>query len=140
VGAGDVVMGVEIKIDDITRAQEVSKSLMKELGGTPFRVIDWEELNHNLFTALKMQKVLLLIFLTLIVVVAAFNIVAALTMLVIDKTKQIAIFKAMGMTATTVGQIFCWVGMIIGAVGTVAGVLLGLLCCAVVQQYGYALD
>jgi lipoprotein-releasing system permease protein len=140
VGAGDVVMGVELRIDDINRAQEVSKDLLKELGGTPFRVIDWEELNHNLFTALKMQKVLLLIFLTLIVVVAAFNIVAALTMLVIDKTKQIAIFKAMGMTAATVGQIFSWVGLIIGAVGTAAGVLLGLLVCAVVQQYGYALD
>jgi lipoprotein-releasing system permease protein len=140
VGAGDVVMGVESKIDDITRAQEVSKALMKELGGTPYRVIDWEELNKNLFTALKMQKVLLLLFLTLIVVVAAFNIVAALTMLVIDKTKQIAIFKAMGMTAATVGQIFSWVGLIIGVVGTTAGMLLGLLVCSVVREYGYALD
>jgi lipoprotein-releasing system permease protein len=140
VGQGDVVMGVEIKIDDITKAEEVSKNLLSQLGGTPFRVIDWEELNHNLFTALKMQKVALIIFLTLIVVVAAFNIVAALTMLVIDKTKQIAIFKAMGMSAGEVGQIFTWVGLIIGAVGTACGVALGLLVCSVVQQYGYALD
>jgi lipoprotein-releasing system permease protein len=140
VGAGDVVMGVEIKIDDIGRAQEVSKQLLQQLGGTPFRVIDWEELNHNLFTALKMQKIALIMFLTLIVIVAAFNIVAALTILVIDKTKQIAIFKAMGMSERQVGLIFTWVGLIIGTVGTAAGVGLGLLVCAVVQRYGYALD
>jgi lipoprotein-releasing system permease protein len=140
VGQGDVVMGVEIKIDDIGRAQEVSKKLLQQLGGTPFRVIDWEELNHNLFAALKMQKQALILFLTLIVIVAAFNIVSALTMLVIDKTKQIAIFKAMGMTEAQVGQIFTWVGLIIGVVGTAAGIGLGLLVCAVVQRYGYALD
>jgi len=140
VGAGDVVMGVEIKVDDIGRAQEVSRQLLQRLGGTPFRVIDWEELNHNLCTALKMQKIALIMFLTLIVIVAAFNIVAALTILVIDKTKQIAIFKAMGMSERQVGLIFTWVGLIIGTVGTAAGVGLGLLVCAVVQRYGYALD
>src|SRR5439155_4991520 len=117
VGAGDVVMGVEIKIDDIERAQEVSKKLLVTLGGTPFRVIDWEELNHNLFAALKMQKVALVIFLTLIVIVAAFNIVAALTMLVIDKTREVAIFKAMGLGAGGVARVFQVAGLTIGGVG-----------------------
>jgi lipoprotein-releasing system permease protein len=140
VGAGDVVMGVEIKIDDIDRAQEVSRQMLVDLGGTPYRVIDWEELNHNLFAALKMQKVALVIFLTLIVVVAAFNIVAALTMLVIDKTKEVAIFKAMGMRSSGVARIFQVVGITIGTVGISGGVLLGLLVCLVVERYGYALD
>jgi lipoprotein-releasing system permease protein len=140
VGAGDVVMGVEAKIDDIERAQEVSKKLLQTLGGTPFRVIDWEELNHNLFTALKMQMVALVIFLTLIVIVAAFNIVAALTMLVIDKTKEVAIFKAMGMRSGGVARVFQVAGLTIGGVGIAAGIGLGLLVCKVVERYGYALD
>ncbi len=140
VGAGDQVMGVELKIDEIDRAEEVARKLLGSLGGTPYRVIDWEELNHNLFAALKMQKVALVIFLTLIVVVAAFNIVAALTMLVIDKTKEVSIFKAMGMRSAGVARVFQIAGLTIGCVGIAAGVGLGLLVCKVVESYAYALD
>jgi len=137
---GDVVTGVEMKLDDVEAAKSVAQALHRHLGGTPYRVIDWEELNHNLFTALRMQKVALVIFLTLIILVAAFNIVAAMTMLVIDKTKEIAILKSMGMRSAAIARVFQVAGLTIGSVGTAAGVALGLLCCKVVEQYGYALD
>jgi lipoprotein-releasing system permease protein len=137
---GDVVTGVEMKLDSIDVAADVARALAKTLGGTPYRVIDWMELNHNLFTALKMQKVALVIFLTLIILVAAFNIVAALTMLVIDKTKEIAILKSMGMRAGGVARVFQIAGLTIGLCGTVAGLGVGLLVCEVVSRYGYALD
>ena len=138
--AGDAVTGVEMKLDDVDAAKEVAGGLLRKLGGTPYRVIDWEELNHNLFTALRTQKVALVIFLTLIILVAAFNIVAAMTMLVIDKTKEIAILKSMGMRSASVARVFQIAGLVIGSVGTLAGIGLGLLLCAVVQQYGYHLD
>ena len=139
-GTADVVTGVEMKLDDVDRAVDVARSIVKHLGGTPYRVIDWEELNRNLFAALKMQKVALVIFLTLIILVAAFNIVAALTMLVIDKTKEIAILKSMGMRASGVARLFQVAGLTIGVVGIGCGLLVGLLVCAVVAQYGYSLD
>jgi lipoprotein-releasing system permease protein len=139
-GGGDVVTGVEMRIDDIDRAREIGHRLQVILGGSPYRVIDWEELNHNLFTALRMQKVALVIFLTLIILVAAFNIVAAMTMLVIDKTKEVSIMKSMGMRSLGVARIFQVAGLTIGIIGIGVGELVGLLVCAVVARYGYALD
>jgi lipoprotein-releasing system permease protein len=137
---GDAAMGVEMRVDDIDQAAEISHALLRKLGGSPYRVIDWEELNHNLFTALRMQKVALVIFLTLIILVAAFNIVAAMTMLVIDKTKEIAILKSMGMRSGGVAGVFQIAGLTIGGIGTTAGLALGLLLCLVVRRYGYHLD
>jgi lipoprotein-releasing system permease protein len=137
---GDAAMGVEIRVDDIDQAAEISHALLRKLGGSPYRVIDWEELNHNLFTALSMQKAALVIFLNLITWVAAFNIVAALTMLVIGKIKEIAILKSMGMRSSSVAVVFQMAGLIIGAIGTAAGLALGLLLCLVVRRYGYHLD
>ena len=81
----DTVTGVELKLDDIDKAAGVAKTLYEDLGGPPYHVIDWLELNHNLFAALKMQKVALTVILTLIVIVAAFNIIAAMTLLVLGK-------------------------------------------------------
>ena len=136
----EAVTGVEMKVDDVDRAGEVARMLDFDLGGAPYKVIDWEYLNHNLFTALRMQKIALVIFLTLIILVAAFNIVAAMTMLVIDKTKEIAILKSMGMRAGAIARVFQIAGLVIGAAGTVAGIGLGLLLCKVVERYGYKLD
>jgi lipoprotein-releasing system permease protein len=138
--AGDVVTGVEMKVDDITRAQDIAKDIKATLGGSPYRVIDWEELNHNLFTALRMQKVAIVIILTLIILVAAFNIVAAMTMIVTQKTKEIAILKAMGMRSGVVGRVFIIGGLVIGTIGTACGIAFGMLVCTVVRHYGYHLD
>ena len=140
VGRGDQVMGVELKVKDVDRAEEIAEALEKELGGPPYQVQDWYELNHNLFTALNLQKLALVIILTLIIVVAAVNMVSALTMMVTDKTREIAILKSMGGTSTSVAQVFQVVGIAIGGVGTLIGVAVGLATCYVMSKYGYHLD
>ncbi len=137
---GDVVMGVEMKLHDVSRAKTVARQLEKKLGGDPYVVMDWRELNNNLFTALTLQKLAMLLFLTLLIIVAAFNIVAALTMMVLDKTKEIAILKSMGANSLGVMGVFQTVGLVIGAVGTALGLGYGLLLCFVVARFGYPLD
>jgi len=137
---GDVVTGVEMRIDDIYKSGQVARAVDEALSGSPYRVLDWRELNRNLFTALRLQKFLLGILLTLIVVVAAFGIVATLTMLVIDKTREIAILKSLGMRSAGVARVFQTAGMTIGALGTLAGIALGLAICFLVSRYGYRLD
>jgi lipoprotein-releasing system permease protein len=133
-------MGVELKVKDVDRAEEIAKKLEKALGGVPYQVQDWYELNHNLFTALNLQKVALVIILMLIILVAAVNMVSALTMMVTDKTREIAILKSMGGTSTSVAQVFQVVGLSIGGVGTIIGLAIGLATCYVVSAYGYHLD
>jgi lipoprotein-releasing system permease protein len=139
-GHGDVVTGVELKLDDMERALPVSRELYKKLGGPPYKVIDWEQLNHNLFTALHMQKTVLLIFLTIIIVVAGFNIVAAMTLLVIGKVKEIAILKSMGMRSAGVARLFQAAGLLMGFIGIGAGIVNGMATVAVLRRYGYQLD
>lgn len=140
VGRGDQVMGVELKVKDVERAEEIARKLERALGGPPFQVQDWYELNHNLFTALKLQKLALVIILTLIIIVAAVNMISALTMMVTDKTREIAILKSMGATSPSVSRIFLVLGVAIGGVGTLIGVAIGLVTCYVVSAYGYHLD
>jgi lipoprotein-releasing system permease protein len=140
VGRGDQVMGVELKVKDVDRAEEIAKKLEDALGGPPFQVQDWYELNHNLFTALNLQKLALVIILTLIIIVAVVNMVSALYMTVTDKTREIAILKSMGSTSWSIGAVFVVVGMTIGAAGTIVGLAVGLVTCKVVGTYGYHLD
>ncbi|HKA91497.1 MAG TPA: ABC transporter permease [Haliangiales bacterium] len=139
-GQGDTVNGVEMKVRDVWRAPVVARKLEKLLGPEQYMVMDWRELNNNLFTALSLQKSVLVLFLALIIVVAAFNMVAALTMMVLDKTKEIAILKSMGAPSRGVAGLFQVVGLSIGAVGTVAGIALGLLFGHGLSRYGYKLD
>jgi lipoprotein-releasing system permease protein len=140
VGRGDQVMGVELKVKDVDRAEEIARKLERALGGPPFQVQDWYELNHNLFTALNLQKLALVIILTLIIVVAAVNMISALTMMVTDKTREIAILKSMGASSSSVARVFQLLGVAIGGVGTLLGVTIGLITCYVVSGYGYHLD
>jgi len=139
-GRGDQVMGVELKVRDVERAEAIAQKLEKALGGPPYQVQDWYELNHNLFTALTLQKLALVIILTLIIVVAAVNMVSALTMMVMEKVREIAILKSMGASSSSVALVFQVVGIAIGGAGTVLGVLVGLVTCYVVSRYGYHLD
>ncbi len=140
VGRGDQVMGVELKVKNVDRANKIRDKLERALGGPPYQVQDWYELNHNLFTALELQKLALVIILTLIIIVAAVNLVSSLTMMVTDKTREIAILKSMGATSSSVARVFLLLGIAIGGVGTVIGVLIGLVTCYVVSAYGYHLD
>jgi lipoprotein-releasing system permease protein len=140
VGRGDQVMGVELKVKDVDRADEIAVKLERELGGPPYQVQDWYELNHNLFTALNLQKLALVIILTLIIIVAAVNMISALTMMVTDKTREIAILKSMGATSSSVARVFQLLGIAIGGVGTLIGMTIGLITCYTVAGYGHHLD
>lgn len=139
-GQGDQVLGVELKVEDVDRAHEIADKLELALGPSEYNVQDWRELNRNLFTALTLQKIVLLVILTLIVLVATFNVVSSLIMMVIKKTRAVAILKSMGATSVSIGRIFQTVGLVIGAVGTCVGLSIGLTICTVVQEYGYKLD
>jgi lipoprotein-releasing system permease protein len=145
---GDQVLGVELKVADVSRADEIAEAVADRIaegidaamGGASWDVKDWHELNKNLFTALMLQKIALTIILTLIIAVATFNMVSALMMLVIEKTREIAILKSMGAGSTGVAAIFQVVGLSIGAVGTLCGLSIGLTLCAVVDRFDYRLD
>src|SRR5205085_7078757 len=119
---GDKVMGVELKVKDVERANEIANKLRKRLGEPPFQVQDWYELNQNLFKALTMQKIALLIVLTLIIAVATVNVISAMVMMVTQKKQEIAMLKSMGAESFDLGFVFAMVGTAIGAVGTVIGI------------------
>jgi len=137
--ARGLVFGVELRFADPMTALKVGGEVKRRLDA-PYRVIDWKELNHNLFMALTMQKVIISLVLVLIVVVAAFNIMASLTMIVLSKVREIAILKSMGARTTMVAGVFLVGGTTVGAVGTGLGMLYGLLVCLLAHVYGYPLD
>lgn len=138
-GRGDQVMGVELKVKDVERAEQIAAKLEAALGA-PYTVQDWYALNHNLFAALNLQKLALVIILTLIIIVATVNMVSALTMMVTDKTREIAILKSMGSTSLSIARVFLVLGLAIGGVGTLLGLGIGLTTCFVMSAYGYHLD
>ena len=137
---GDVVTGVDLKIRDVFQARAVAKRVLDALGGPPFRTIDWSELNHNLFTALAIQKLFLRIIIGFIAVVAAFNVLAALAVLVIRKTREIAILKSMGVSNLGVAGIFMSAGVIVWFFGAGLGLLWGYLGGEVLSLYEFPLD
>jgi lipoprotein-releasing system permease protein len=122
---GERVTGLEIKVDDIYRANIIAKSIEKKLG-FPFWARNWMEMNKNLFSALKLEKRVMFIILSLIVLVAAFNIICTLIMIVMEKNKDIAILKSMGATSASIMKIFIYQGVTIGAIGTLMGCIGGL--------------
>jgi lipoprotein-releasing system permease protein len=124
-GLGDAVTGIEARTTNRWEAGDVARQLSDSLG-YPYRVLDWQEVNSQLFQALKLEKLAMRVILLLIVLVAAFNIVSTLTMVVKDKTREIGILKAMGLPARSVRKIFLAQGLVIGIVGTAVGVGIGV--------------
>ena len=124
-GLRNDVTGLEIRTSDRWRAHDVADRLAKTLG-YPYRTEDWQAQNSSLFQALKLEKAGMTLILMLIILVAAFNIVGTLTMVVADKTKEIGILRAMGMPAASIRRIFLAQGFMIGTVGTALGLALGL--------------
>ena len=115
-----IVSGVEIHVDDIDHADKIAEYLQKTLG-FPYYARDWMKMNKNLFSALRLEKIVMFIILILIILVAAFNIVSTLFMVVMEKTKEIAILKSMGASRTNIIKIFSFQGLIIGVTGTLIG-------------------
>jgi lipoprotein-releasing system permease protein len=122
-----------VRLKNAWDAQRVGAELETELG-YPYRAVDWQSLNGSLFQALQLEKLAMGTILLLIVVVAAFNIVSTLTMLVRDKTREIGILRAMGMPVQTIRRVFILQGVVIGVVGTGLGTILGLALGRLVDQ------
>ncbi|GKT10555.1 lipoprotein-releasing ABC transporter permease subunit [Desulforhabdus sp. TSK] len=135
-GIGDVVTGIEVKVKDIYNAREIADGLRSRLKDS-FWVRDWMQMNQNLFSALKLEKAVMFIILTLIILVAAFNIVSSLIMLVMEKTRDIAILKAMGATTASIRKIFVLEGLLIGVSGTILGLLGGFGLCTILKKYQF---
>ncbi len=123
---GNAVTGIELRVSDIYRASEVRKDI-KSILGPGYYGRDWMQMNRNLFSALKLEKFTMFVILTLIILVASFNIVSTLTMNVIEREREIAILKAMGATRGGIMGIFMLQGLLIGLVGTIIGVTSGYL-------------
>jgi lipoprotein-releasing system permease protein len=135
-GFGDRVTGLEVSIDDIYQAQEMSQTIVDKLG-PDFYARDWINMNYSLFSALKLEKIAMFIILTLIILVAAFGIASTLFMMVMKKTKEIAILKSMGATRQSIMRIFVMDGLLIGFFGTSLGLVLGLILCVLLQRYEF---
>ncbi|HET9869956.1 MAG TPA: lipoprotein-releasing ABC transporter permease subunit [bacterium] len=128
---GDNVTGVAVKLDNVDLADRLGREIRTAFGGDYF-VQDWLQVNRNLFTAIHMEKIVMGIILSLIVLVAALNIVNPLTMMVIEKTKEIGILKAMGATDKSVNTIFLFEGMLIGVMGILVGLAAGFVVCEII--------
>ena len=128
--------GVEVKVRDIYAAAAVAQRIRSTLG-YPFWAKDWMQSNRNLFSALKLEKVVMFVILVLIVMVAAFNIISTLIMVVMEKTKDIAVLMTLGATRRSIRRIFAIEGLIIGVAGTATGTALGALLCVLLQRYRF---
>jgi lipoprotein-releasing system permease protein len=133
---GEGVTGIEVKSSNRWDASIVAERITAALGW-PYRTVDWQEQNRSLFQALKLEKLGMGVILLLIVMVAAFNIVSTLTMVVADKTREIGILKAMGLPSKSIRRIFLAQGIVIGVVGTVLGLLLGFGGALALEKYEF---
>jgi len=131
----DTISMLAVNIDDPWNSDEVARRIRDELG-FPYETYDWKSLNASLFSALALEKLAMAVILSLIIIVAAFNIVSMLTMVVADKTREIGILKSMGMTDGTVLRIFMLQGLTIGAIGTLLGGIGGWLLILIVDHFG----
>ncbi|HTY25197.1 MAG TPA: lipoprotein-releasing ABC transporter permease subunit [Desulfomonilaceae bacterium] len=131
---GEGVTGIEVNLADIYSAPKLGSRIESTLG-TPFWTRTWKEMYRNLFSALKLEKMAMFIILTFIVLVAAFNIIIALIMLVMEKSRDIAILKALGATSERIMRIFVVQGMLVGVVGTFLGALAGVAGATILARY-----
>jgi len=135
-GMEGMVTGFEVRVRDVYASNRLARRITRQLG-YPYHATDWIMQNRNLFAALRLEKVVTFIVLVLIVLVAAFNIIGMLTMMVIRKTREIGILKAMGAKSSTVTRIFILAGGFIGIIGTVAGAAFGLVACWLLNKYRF---
>jgi len=136
VGLGNVATGIEARIDDPYRAPQVAAELNKQIG-PPYWVESWTEAHRNVFAALQLEKTVYFLVLLLIILVAAFAIVATLYMVVMEKRRDIGVLKAMGATNGSVAGIFVFKGALIGTLGTSLGALFGYLVCLGLARYHF---
>ena len=132
------VTNIELRIADVNRSREVADQLQRRLG-FPYFAEDWTRLWPNLFSALQLEKTVYFLVLLLMVLIGAFNIISTLVMVVMEKKKDIAILRSMGATQQSIRRIFLLKGCLIGTLGTILGVVLGLMVCTLIANYPFQL-
>jgi len=135
-GLSNQITAVAIKLDNPDLAQDVRQALAAGLGYN-YNLKTWMEANQNFFAALQLEKLTMFIILTLIILVASFNIISTLIVMVVEKTKDIGILRALGMSALSIRKIFTYQGLIIGAIGTLLGALSGVVLCFLLKEYQF---
>jgi lipoprotein-releasing system permease protein len=133
---GAAVTGLEVRVPDAMRANEIGRRIQQNLG-FPYQAQDWQVMNSSLFSALQLEKIAMAVILLLIVIVAAFNIISTLVMVVTDKTREIGILKSMGLTSRQVLRVFILQGVVIGAVGAMLGLAGGLFLVWLLDRYQF---
>jgi lipoprotein-releasing system permease protein len=137
---GEGISAIEVKVADAERTSELVAPVEAAVARPDLRVRDWRELNKNLFSALKLEKIATFIILSIAILVASFCIICTLLLMVTEKGKEIAILKAVGATDNAILKVFMTEGIIIGAIGTALGVVTGLVFCLSLSVYGVRLD
>lgn len=130
------ISGIEVKTGHFFQAQKIARELQLQLGA-PYWVRSWEAMNRNLFSALKLEKIAMFIILTLIILVACFNIVGTLMIITVQKTRCIGILGALGAARRKIMRIFVWEGLLIGFFGLIMGIVGGLVGCVLLGKYQF---
>ena len=129
------VSGLQVRVDDIYNAPSIADAIQRVVG-YPYYTRNWVEMNKNFFSALKLEKIGMSLILVVIIVVASFNIIGTLTMIVMEKSREIAILKSMGATEQSIMRIFMFSGLVIGCVGTIVGAAMGYGAVTVIASSG----
>lgn len=132
-GMGDAVTGVEVRVSEPGRVEQAAARVLRGIGRYPYRTLDWRKLNEGIFRALSLQKIVYFLVLSFIIVVAAFNIASTLFMAVMEKSAEIGVLKSMGARDTSIMRIFVAEGWFVGGVGTVVGLVLGVVVCLILK-------
>ena len=133
---GDVATTIEVRVRDVYEARAIATQIQRDLG-LPYWTEDWSRLWPNLFSALRLEKTVYFLVLLLMILVGAFNIISTLTMVVMEKRKDIAVLQSMGATRQSIKKIFLFKGCVIGGIGTLLGMALGYGVCLLIQRYQF---
>jgi lipoprotein-releasing system permease protein len=137
---GDAVTGIELRFTNVDEARPLMRRIIAALGDFPYRGKDWGQMNANLFSALRLERVVMFVLLSFQVLIACICVIATLVMLVIEKRKEVATLKAMGAREGSIMKLFVLEGLIIGAIGTFYGSAAGYLFCKLIEKFGVGLN
>lgn len=135
-GMENQVTGIEVRVEDIYEADRTGQAVSKVLG-YPYWAKDWQQMNRSLVSALKLEKLTMSVILIMIVLVGALNIISTLVMVVMEKTRDVAILRAMGSTEKSIMAVFMFQGLLVGVIGTLAGLVSGLGLCHLLARYKF---
>jgi ABC-type lipoprotein release transport system permease subunit len=136
---GDDINRIELRLDDVDDSSQVVATIRPALTAATLEVLDWKTLNRNLFSALELEKIVMFIVLGFIVLVASFNIIGSLVMIIMEKSKEIAILRSMGANRRRIQWIFLLLGGIVGLIGSLSGLIVGLSTCGAIGYFGIPL-